>query len=467
MKDILKTPLWTGREILTCLGLNQPSLETLSIEGLALDHRAVQPGDLFIARMGENQDGHDYMEAAFQKGAAAALGQRRPEGTTRQEIFVVPHTEKALEALASYGRRRCRGKIIAVTGSVGKTGVKEGLLQGLYNQGATVSSPKSYNNQVGVPYSLCFLREDTDFGIFEIGMNHRGEISPLSQLIRPQCAIITTVEPVHIENFSHLDEIAAEKSDIFMGLEKEGTAVLNRDNPYWSFLRDKALAQGAGDIFSFGVHEEADVRLLSLENSEEGTHISFTLRGKKITYEIPFRGVHHALNSLAVLAAIEAVGGDVQEAALSLRQLKPLSGRGNKVILPWAGGEILILDETYNANPLSVRGALQILKEMPLSSGGRRLAVLGDMLELGPYGPQWHADLSCFVDGIDQVVTCGSLMAHLSEKLSVSQRGFHGDSSQEVAHAIKRWIQPGDVIMIKGSRGMKMEKIIKVLEQKE
>ena len=383
-------------------------------------------------------------------------------------LLVVPDTLKALEAMGIAARARCGGQVIAVTGSVGKTGTKEALRLCFEDQGATHASVKSYNNHWGVPLTLARMPEATQFAVCEVGMNHPGEIEPLSRMIRPHIAIITTVQPVHLEAFASVEAIADAKAEVFAGLEPGGTAVLNLDNPHFERLRAAALAQGAGEIITFGEAADAAVRLQDAVLGNEHSTVTALVDSTEITYKLGAPGKHFVANSLGVLAVVHAAGGDLALAGLSLAKVSPPKGRGARVELRLPGGAATLIDESYNANPASMKAALGLLAMAEPARGGRRIAVMGDMLELGEDGPGLHAELAAATDdaGVDIVYACGPNMAHLWDALAESRRGVYAPQSDGLTQALLDSVQAGDVIMIKGSLGSRMGPLVEALCEK-
>jgi UDP-N-acetylmuramoyl-tripeptide--D-alanyl-D-alanine ligase len=355
-----------------------------------------------------------------------------------------------------------------VTGSVGKTGTKDALRLALSANGETHASVSSYNNHWGVPLSLARCSESVKYAVFEIGMNHAGEITPLTKLVRPQVAIITAIEPVHLEYFGSLEKIADAKSEIFAGVENGGAAVLNRDNGQYERLATAAKAAGVGRIISFGAHEGADAQLLRVSLQADSSTIEARILGQAVTYRLGAPGRHLVLNSLAVLAAASLVGADLALAALALNNLKPVSGRGARTLLTVPGGAVLLIDESYNANPASMRAAIALLGQAEVGDRGRRIAVLGDMLELGPTGTQLHGAIAEAVEaaGIDLVYCSGPLMRALWEALPSRVRGGYAETAAGLETTVLDAIQAGDAVMVKGSLGSKMGPIVSALERK-
>ena len=466
-------PLWTVDDMVAAMNASRAGSLPGFVSGISIDTRTVAAGEAFFAIKGDNRDGHDFVEGAHKAGAGLAVvaADKRARFAAGARLLIVPDVLEALRALARAARRRSEAAIIAVTGSVGKTGTKEALRLALGAQGETHASAASYNNHWGVPLSLARCPASARFAIFELGMNHAGEIEPLSRLVRPQVAIITAVEPVHLEFFDSLEAIADAKAEIFSGLEAVGIAVINRDSGQFDRLEKNARSAGVERIVSFGEHAAADVRLVACRLYSEGSDVEARIFGHELGYRLGAPGRHVVLNSLAVLAAVASVGGDATLAARALAGLRPAPGRGARVKLDLPGGKILLLDESYNANPASMRAALALLGqaalgEMQGSSRSRRMAVLGDMLELGPSGRELHRGLADAViaNGVDLVFCCGPLMRDLWEALPASRRGRYAQSSAELQTHVLAAVRPGDIVMVKGSLGSRMGLIVKTLE---
>jgi UDP-N-acetylmuramoyl-tripeptide--D-alanyl-D-alanine ligase len=448
-------PLWTFDEIATALAVPAPATGTSS--GVSIDSRTLQPGDIFVAIKGERTNGHSYVTAAFEKGAAAAVVSEEDLGDISGPLFRTSDTLDGLNALARAARSRTDARIVAVTGSVGKTGTKEMLRTMLSACGATHASEKSYNNLWGVPLSLARMPRGVEFGVFEIGMNHAGEITPLTQMVRPHVAMITWVAAVHIEFFNSVAEIADAKAEIFQGLDQGGSAVLPRDNEHFGRLAAHAKAIGA-EIVTFGSTAGSDSRILNLHQEHEGSLVDASILGSKVRFFIGAPGRHLASNAVAALSAAKLLGADLSSAAGALEKFEAPEGRGRRVTFESVGGPVLVIDETYNANPASMRAALDVLGAIPRQTHARRIAVMGDMLELGHGGPQFHAELASAVDsnGIDLVFCCGQLMEHLYRELPAQKRGGFASSSEGLRACLLDAIRGGDAVMIKGSLGSKM-----------
>lgn len=465
----MTAPLWSTDEIVAatgavCIGNGS------SIQGVSIDTRSLQPGDLFFAIEGEARDGHDFLQAALTKGAAGAfvLRSRADEFREYGRLFAVADIMEAMRDLAVAARSRMSGQVIAVTGSVGKTGTKEALRLALSRQGATHASVASYNNHWGVPLTLARTPRDSAFGVYEIGMNHPGEILPLIKMVRPNTAIITTIAPVHLEFFRSVADIADAKAEIFAGLEPGGVAVLPRDCPYFDRLRLHAAASPAGRVISFGETREADVRAETIIAGSEASDVIAYVFGRKIKYRIGSPGRHVALNSLAVLAAIAVIGADVDAAAAAMIELTPPTGRGERLLLGSRDSSFLLIDESYNANPASMRAALSNLAMVDIPKGGRKIAVLGDMGELGPTGPKLHEELAEVIldSGVDQVFAAGSLMKNLIEALPSSLIGGYGGTSAQLIDQVNAFVRADDAIMIKGSLSTRMVLVVASLKER-
>ena len=459
-----KEVLWTAEEAAQATGGRATT--DWQATGVSIDSRSVAPGDLFIALKGPSFDGHDYAGKAIKAGAAASMVHRRADGIDEgMPLLIVDDTFAALWRLGTAGRERSQARLIAVTGSVGKTGTKEALRLCLAPQGETSASVGSFNNHWGVPLSLARMQRDAVYGVFELGMNHPGEIRELTALVRPQVSIITNIEPAHIGNFSSITEIADAKAEIFEGMDSNGTAVLNRDNALFHHLCTRAEDAGVTRIVSFGRHKEADARLLDCSLHATCSAVTASIRGQEIDYCLAMPGSHWVMNSLAVLAAVSAIGADVVKAAAQLANLKALKGRGERHNIETSAGVFRLIDDSYNANPTSMRAAFEVLGRSSLGDGGRRIAVLGDMLELGDRAVEMHAGLAAPLEaaGIDLVFTCGDSMAALHESLPEKLRGAHCATSKELAPAVTAAVRPGDSLLVKGSLGSRMAVIVEAL----
>jgi UDP-N-acetylmuramoyl-tripeptide--D-alanyl-D-alanine ligase len=463
-------PRWTLDAMAAAMKAERAGALPREVPGLSIDTRTIEPGAAFFAIQGENRDGHDFVEAALKSGAgvavvAAAKRAAMPKGAP---LLVVPDVLAALNDLARAARARSNAKIVAVTGSVGKTGTKEALRLVLGRQGETHASAASYNNHWGVPLSLALMPQSARFGVFEIGMNHAGEITPLTRLVRPHVAIVTTIAPVHLEFFGTLDAIADAKAEIFSGVEPGGAAVINADTAQFERLKAAAQAAGVKQIVSFGAREDADARALKVSLQAEVSTVQAHILGHDVTYKLGAPGRHMVDNSLGVLAAASLLGADLALAALALAELKAPTGRGERIMLEVPGGAVLLIDESYNANPTSMRAALALLGQAPVLGLGRRIAVLGDMLELGPQGAALHATLSDAVlaNAIDLVYCAGPLMKSLWDALPSERRGGYAENSAVLEGDVLGAITAGDAVMVKGSLGSRMGRIVKALQRR-
>jgi len=455
-------PLWSSAEAAAATGAI-PSGAAWTASGVSIDSRTVQPGDLFIALEGSHHDGHDHVAQALAAGAAGALVHRLPEGLAPDApLLQVTDTMAALQDLGVASRARSDARIVAITGSVGKTGTKEMLRLVLSRQGETHASAGNFNNHWGVPLSLARLPREARFAVFELGMNHAGELTPLTRMVRPHVAAITTVEAVHMEFFASTEAIADAKAEIFAGLEAGGTAILPRDNRHYPRLAEAAKA---ALVWSFGSHIDATARLLDCGVDPSSTAVFALLGDHAVSYRIGVSGLHWAMNSLAVLLIVKALGGDCAAAAQALAGMAAPKGRGERRGFAVAGGSAELIDESYNASPVSMRAAIATLASAEPAKGARRIAVLGDMLELGEGAAALHRGLAETLEnwGIDLVFTAGPLMAHLHGVLPPSRRGGHAETSEALAPLVAQAVRPGDVVMVKGSAGSRMGRVVQTL----
>ncbi|SHH89294.1 UDP-N-acetylmuramoylalanyl-D-glutamyl-2,6-diaminopimelate--D-alanyl-D-alanine ligase [Bradyrhizobium erythrophlei] len=464
------TPLWTSGAMAEAMRAKVRGTLPEAVTGLSIDSRTIAPGEAYFAIKGDVHDGHDFVEAALKAGAALAVVEAAQRHTFAPDapLLVVDDVLAGLVDLARAARARLKAQVIAVTGSVGKTSTKEALRRVLGAQGETHASAASFNNHWGVPLSLARCPATVRFAIFEIGMNHAGEIEPLVNMVRPHVAVITTVEPVHLEFFAGIEAIADAKAEIFTGLEPGGTVVLNRDNSQFARLQRRAGKLGISRIVSFGADTKSDARLLDVSLHAACSAVHANILGHDVTYKLGMPGRHMAMNSLAVLAAASLAGADLALAALSLSQIGPAAGRGARRVLETADGEATLIDESYNANPASMAAALNVLGHAAVGPHGRRIAVLGDMLELGPTGAALHRGLADAIKAnhIDLVYCCGPLMRNLWDALSTGKRGGYAESAAGLEAEAVAAIRAGDAIMVKGSLGSKMKTIVNALERR-
>ncbi len=456
--------LWTATEAAQATG-GETTAEWFAT-GIGSDSRGTALGDLYVALKGPRFDGHDFVSEALSRGAVAALVSRRPDKVGPDApLLIVDDTYAALERLAQEARERSSARIVAITGSVGKSGTKEALKRAFAEQGLVVASPASFNNRIGVPLSLAALPAAARFGVFEIGMNRAGEITPLTCLVKPHVAVITGVAPVHLEFFGSVADIAAAKEEIFAGLDDEGIAVLNRDDSFYEQQVEACRRRGITRIIDFGAHLKSRVRLLEARCSVDHSRVEAAIDGHKISYKVGAPGHHWVINSLTVLAAAKAAGADVAGAAASLAKLPLLPGRGVRHRIALPGGDLTLIDESYNANPVSMRAAIEILGATPSGMRGRRIAILGDMLELGATAAVLHAELaepllSC---GVDRVFTAGAHMSCLHDALPAAKRGGHAARADDLVPLVKSAVRGGDVVMVKGSFATGMGRVVSAL----
>ncbi len=437
--------------------------------GVSIDSRNMAKGDLFVAICGETHDGHDHVRDALAKGAAAAMVARSwDDAPSGVPLLLVDDTAQGLRDLAHAARDRSQASVTGITGSVGKTGTKEMLALVLGAQAPTASTIGNLNNHWGLPLSLARMPRDTRYGIFELGMNHAGEIEPLSRLLRPDLAIITTVEAVHLEFFENEEGIADAKAEIFAGVRDSGGVILNRDNRHFARLLNHAKRSGIGRIDSFGADPKSDFRLLDMTPDRpdgNGSLVEASIDGERVAYRLGAAGRHQAINSLAVLGAVRRLNGNLHDAAQKLAEFSAMKGRGERRQIETGAGSILLIDESYNASPASMRAALEALGQSPCGPGGRRIAVLGDMLEIGAAAPELHAALAEDIvrNGIDMVFAAGPNMAHLAAALPKKIKTKHGQDSAAILPMVLTAVHAGDAVMVKGSLGSRMIPITEAL----
>ncbi len=424
--------------------------------GLAFDSREVGPGDLFIALKGEMTDGHRFVDGAFAQGAAGAIVSRPID----HPHILVKDTTAALNALGIAARLRTQARIAGVTGSVGKTSTKEALAAALAraNKGPVHRSVKSYNNHTGVPLSLGRMPAQTRFGVFEMGMNHAGEIAQLTRMVRPHVAMITAIAPAHIENLGSMEAIADAKGEIFQGLEPDGTAIIPFDTPYRDQLRAHAEAH-AHHVITFGLNEGADVWARDVLAGDHGTVLTASLPGAELTFTLSQPGAHWVSNALAVLAAVQALGGDLAAAGLALGDMAGIAGRGARHRIQVGGGDALLIDESYNANSASMAATLAVLGR---EAATRRIAVLGEMRELGADSEALHAGLAepVLAAQVDIALLVGPGMAPLASQLQGKTHVLHLPDAQSALEALTSLLQAGDAILIKGSNAVGLGRLV-------
>lgn len=460
--------LWTATEVLAATG-GRAQGAAWQASGVSIDTRTLVAGDLFVALRGPNFDGADYAGRALAQGAAAALVERVPDGLAGDaRLVVVKDSLDGLRALARAARERTHARVIGITGSVGKTGVKEALRHVLAEQGPTSASAGNLNNHWGLPLSLARLPRSSAFAVLEMGMNHAGEIEPLSELARPHVAVITAIAPAHRGNFPSLAAIADAKAEIFAGVEAGvevgGVAVLNHDTPFYDRLAAAARERRL-EVLSFGRNASANVHLVSAVTDAAGSTVRASVAGRDVAYRINLAGRHWIDNSLCVLAAVKAAGADVSAAAEALASAAPVTGRGGRIELDWADGRLIVIDDSYNASPASMAAAFDVLGRTVPEAGGRRIAVLGDMLELGEESGHLHAALAdpLLENHADLVFACGVAMEHLVAALPAGRCGAHAPDSEALSPLVCAAVKPGDVVLVKGSAGSRMGAVVKAL----
>lgn len=466
--------LWNKKELLEALSdevIQHNLLNNLTIDEVVIDSRKTPQNGLFIALKGEKNDGHDYLKQIFTNGCKVALihNVEALKDCQNNGFILVKDTFVALYKLAKYSRQRSQAKIIAITGSVGKTSTKEMLKLAFSSQGKTYATFGNLNNHIGLPLTLCNFPADCTYGIFEMGMNHLGEIDPLSRITKPHLAIITTVGPVHIENFKNEEEIAVAKSEIFCGLVDGGLALLNKDNKHFDFLTKRAefFKISGKNIISFGEKISSDYQILSYETTdvESSTILAKTKSNLKVSYKISSSNKSAIFNSIIILAALDILGNNVEKGLASLQNLVSVSGRGKILQVNVDGKNITIIDDSYNASVLSMRSGIDHLAGLKKSLNKKRtVAILGDMLELGEKSVELHNEVTNYLKEfqIDFAVLVGEKMTNSAKNLD---KNFYKTflNSTLCAHEIKSLIADGDILYVKGSRGISMEKIIEIL----
>lgn len=457
-------PLWTAAEIAAATG--GVAHGDFTANGVSFDSREIIGGELFVAMTGAAMDGHRFVPQALARGAAGMLVAQPVDAPH----VLVPDPNAALTALAVAARDRSPALRIGVTGSVGKTGVKEAIKASLvrFAPDAVHASVKSYNNHTGVPLSLARIPRDSRFGIFEMGMNHAGEIAALTQLVRPAIAVITWVASAHIENFAGEDGIADAKGEIFEGLQPGGTAIIPFDNRHYDRLRAHA-ARATGSIISFGINPGADVVAESVALHPDCSCVTARVGEHRLTFKVGMAGRHWVGNALAVLAAVHAAGGDLALAGLALAELTDLPGRGQRLRVVARDGSAVVIDESYNANPASMAASLAVLGEVVPVRHGRRLAVLGAMRELGGQSDAFHAELAPYIvsAGVSCVILVGKEMKPLASALGRQLEVLHVTDAAAAETEVARLIAPDDVLLVKGSNSVGLGGVVAALKSRE
>ncbi len=468
----MKNALWAVADMAEVMGGELVGDAPKAISGLSIDTRSIKDGEAYFAIKGEVHDGHKFVANAYGAGARLSVVSNdwlsRLEGKTGP-LLVVEDVLIALEKLGVAARARTKAKIIAVTGSVGKTTTKEALRTALSVSGKVHAAVASFNNHWGVPLTLARMPADSDFGVIEIGMNHPGEITPLVRMARPHAAIITNVAAVHLGAFNSVDEIAHAKAEIFDGLEPEGIAILNADDERLPLLENIAREKGIKNIIRFGETDGADVHLDKLILHGSCSCLTANVIGDPIVVKVGAPGRHIAQNALAVLAASKVVGADLAKCGLALADLQAVKGRGQRHRIGAGGAQITLIDESYNANPTSVSAALALLGATAVKGRGRRIAVLGDMLELGPTSKELHVGLKNAIEreSVDRVFLAGPQMAVLHTALSGVTESTHADTIDELIPIVLKDLKAGDAVMAKASLGMGFARFIDALLQRK
>lgn len=451
--------LWSDADTLACGTSTAP----WQARGVSIDSRSLCKGDLFVALTGQRVDGHDFLEQAKKKGAAAAMV-ARPVGSSSSSSLPLVEVEdslQGLQGLARLARRRSQARIVAVTGSSGKTGTKD-MIDRLFSQHASsFCSRGNLNNHIGMALSLARLPADRPWAVFEMGMNHSGEIAALTRILEPHWCVITNVSPAHIGHFQTLSDIALAKAEIFTHGKAQG-AILLRESPFYPLLVERARAASIGKVISFGCHPEADWRIQDCRSKGEGIQARIMHGSDSWDIRMEQGGRHHMLNAAAAMATVHACGVSIKDAEEVLSNISPTAGRGGHRDIRVHGGSVQVLDESYNANPDSMQCAMDVLASMPLADKGRRIAVLGDMLELGNHARVLHLALRSHLErnGVDLVLTTGHWMAMLQGALPGAMQAGHYPDVDALAERLQQILRPGDVVMIKGSARHNLSRII-------
>ncbi|WP_192180844.1 UDP-N-acetylmuramoylalanyl-D-glutamyl-2,6-diaminopimelate--D-alanyl-D-alanine ligase [Mesorhizobium amorphae] len=460
--------LWTSEALVDAMGGRPIGPMPEGISGISIDSRSLQPGDAFFAIKGEAMDGHDFATAAVKAGAGVlvvAEGKLPSLGRLTAPMIVVQDVLAALEKLGVAARARSNARIIAVTGSAGKTTTKEALRHVLSAVGKVHASAQSFNNHWGVPLTLARMPADCDYAVFEIGMNHPDEIRPLVKMVRPHVAIVTLIAAAHLGFFKNLDEIAKAKAEIFEGLEPDGAALLNRDEGRWKLLDKMARAAGVEHVFGFGENARSTFKLVKCELHAGHSMITARIGGQEVAARVGAPGRHMVQNVLAVLGAAQLVGADIGTVAAALANLSAERGRGKRHVLRHPKGQITLIDESYNANPASMQAAMALLNATPVSGEGRRIAVLGDMLELGDHSAKLHAALADLIVGTETrtVFLGGPEMRALADILPDEIDTEYRVGAEELKPLLLSALKPGDVVMVKSSKGIGFSKLVEAL----
>lgn len=468
--NLNRVTLWRATEVAQATGAQMKEGADWFASSVSIDSRTIAEGGLFVALRGDHFDGHDYVQAVLAQGAAGAIVSRVPKGLEEDtRLVLVADTELALQQLGQAGRARTRAKIVGVTGSVGKTGAKEMLRVALGANGTIFATHGNLNNHLGVPLNLANLPADSDYAIFEMGMNHAGEIRLLTGWVKPHVSMITTVEPVHIEFFDSVEAIADAKSEIFEGMGGEGVAVINADNAHFKRMQKNAARAGLDRILTFGVHDTALCQMTHYATEGLESVVDAVIAGTNVRYRLGAIGKHWGLMSVAVLAVVEAIGADLPKAAAALAQFSEPAGRGKIEELKVSGGHLRLIDDAYNASPASMAAAFE---KMAILRDGeavppRTVVVLGDMLELGSHSIDLHVGLvpTLINNQIDLVFAAGSFMRYLYDALPEDMRGDYDLTAAALAPKVTSRLRPQDLVLVKGSNGSRMRDVVRAIRE--
>jgi UDP-N-acetylmuramoyl-tripeptide--D-alanyl-D-alanine ligase len=461
------TTLWNAGEV--AAATKGKTTGTWNASSVSIDTRTLQPGALFVALVGAHVDGHAFVAEALKKGAIGALVSRMVAGVAADKQVLVADVEIALQDLGIAARTRSTATFIGVTGSVGKTGAKEMLASTLAVHGRVHATKGNLNNHLGVPLMLANTPVDAQFAVIEMGMNHEGEITRLSQWVKPHAALITTVDAVHIEHFKHVEAIADEKASIFDGMGGAGVAVINADNAFAARIRLHAEKMGLDRVLGFGTGNDAIAQMNHYRVEDMHSVVNATIAGTAVEYRLGTIGKHWALMSVAVLGMIDALGLDLAKSAAVLQHFTEPKGRGQIRKLAVHGGHIRLVDDSYNASPISMNGAIEKLADMRAASANapRTVVVMGDMLELGDHSEELHVGLvpALINNQMDLVFAAGTFMQKLFEALPETMRGAYHATSRELAPVVASALLPQDLVLVKGSRGSRMDVVVEALEE--
>lgn len=470
-KQDAEAPLWTGTDMIAAMQARSVHGVPNAITGISIDTRTLQPGDAFFAIKGDVHDGHSFASKAVAAGAACLVVQEEKLaalGGVTVPLMVVPDVLEALRKLGKAARARTKARIIAVTGSAGKTTTKDALRHVLSRCGNVHASVASYNNHWGVPLTLARMPAETDFGVFEIGMNHAGEITPLVRMVRPHIGMVTLIAAAHLGNFDDLDGIAHAKAEIFSGVVRGGSALINRDDKRFKLLASLAGHHGVNTVFGYGADKKADVRLINAAYHPDCSTVTAVVFGEEVAFKVGLPGKHVVQNMLGVLAACHLMGAEIATVAHALADLQAPDGRGRQYACKAGEGSFTLIDESYNANPASVEAALDLVASIAPKSDGRRIAVLGDMLELGDYSKSLHQALAEPVRDakIDRLYLAGAEMRALADAIGDGEPTTdHYDDVDSLGAALKGDVRAGDVVMIKSSNGIGFSRLVKLFDQ--